>query len=678
MKKKNNFSIKDNNIKKRLSELAKTIHKHNILYHEKDSPEISDSKFDSLIKEYNELEKILPHLVIKKNPNKSIGIKISNKFEKYEHKKRMLSLSNAFNEKDLVDFIDRIKKFLNIQNKNKISFICEPKIDGLSLNLYYKNGILETASTRGDGIIGENVSNNILNIVGIPKQLKLKANPKEIEIRGEVFLEKKDFLELNKKLDEVNKFANPRNAAAGSLRQLNPNVTMSRPLKFIAHGLGYSDKKYENVTDFYSDLKISGIPHSNFIEVDDSKNNMLDYFNHIEKKRSSIKYDIDGIVYKINNYNLQQRLGFVGKNPRWGIALKFSAEKTSTKIIDIDFQVGRTGAITPVARLEPVNIGGVLVSNATLHNFDEIEKKDIRKGDTVEIQRAGDVIPQVIKVLIKDKNRSNSILSPKKCPSCKGETLKEKDEAVLRCINTYDCEAQIIGQIVHFVSKKSMNIEGFGEKQVNQFYNLKFIKKIDDIFYLAKYRSKIIKIEGWGELSFENLIKAIDNSKKIYLDRFIYSLGIRYVGETISRILAKEFININNLIQNAVIKDRLSSINGIGPKAINSINEYFSNKKNLKMITNLIELTNIMDFKSIVSNNFFSNKNIVFTGTLQELSRDEAKHLAQEKGAKISSSISKNTDYLIIGEKPGSKAKKAKELNIKILNEKEWLVKINQ
>ena len=642
MIKKNNFFTKDTNIIKRLNELTKIIHKHNILYHEKDNPEISDSDFDSLIKEYNEIERNFPHLVTNKSHNKSIGIKISSKFEKYEHKKRMLSLSNAFSEKDLIDFIERIKKFLNLQNENKISFICEPKIDGLSLNLYYKNGKFKTASTRGDGIIGENVSNNIKKIVGIPQELNLKKIPKEIEIRGEVFLEKKDFLELNKNLDSTNKFANPRNAAAGSLRQLNPNITMSRPLKFIAHGLGYSDKKYVNVTDFYSDLKSTGIPHSDFIKVDDSVNKMIDYFNYIENKRSSIKYDIDGIVYKINNYDLQQRLGFVGKNPRWGIALKFSAEKTSTKIIDIDFQVGRTGAITPVARLEPVNIGGVLVSNATLHNFDEIEKKDIRKGDIVEIQRAGDVIPQVIKVLIKDKNRSNSILSPTKCPSCKGKTLKEKDEAVLRCINTYNCKAQIIGQIVHFVSKKSMNIEGF------------------------------------GELSFENLVKAIDNSKKIFLDRFIFSLGIRYVGETISRILAKEFININTLIQNAVNKDRLSSIDGIGPKAINSIEEYFTNKKNLQMIINLIELLNVINFKNVVSSNFFSNKNIVFTGTLQELSRDEAKHLAQEKGAKISSTISKNTDYLIIGEKPGSKAKKAKELNIRILNEKEWLVKINQ
>jgi len=678
MIKKNNFFTKDTNIKKRLNELTKIIHKHNILYHEKDNPEISDRDFDSLIKEYNEIEKNFPHLTKNKGPNKSIGIKISSKFKKYAHKKRMLSLSNAFSEKDLIDFIERIKKFLNIQNENKISFICEPKIDGLSLNLYYKNGKLKTASTRGDGIIGEDVSNNIRNIVGIPQELNLNKIPKEIEIRGEVFLEKKDFLELNKNLDNINKFSNPRNAAAGSLRQLNPNITMSRPLKFIAHGLGYSDKRYENVTDFYSDLKSTGIPHSDFIKVDDSVNKMIEYFNYIENKRSSIKYDIDGIVYKINRYNLQQRLGFVGKNPRWGIALKFSAEKTSTKIIDIDFQVGRTGAITPVARLEPVNIGGVLVSNATLHNFDEIEKKDIRKGDIVEIQRAGDVIPQVIKVLIKDKNRSNSILSPTKCPSCKGKTLKEKDEAVLRCINTYNCEAQIIGQIVHFVSKKSMNIEGFGEKQINQFYKLKFIKKIDDIFYIAKHRTKIIKIEGWGDLSFENLVKAIDNSKKIFLDRFIFSLGIRYVGETISRILAKEFMNINNLIQNAVNKDRLSSIDGIGPKAINSIEEYFTNKKNLQMIINLIDLLNVVDFKNIESSNFFSNKNIVFTGTLKELSRDEAKHLAQEKGAKISSTISKNTDYLIIGEKPGSKAKKAKQLNIKILNEKEWLVKINQ
>ena len=405
---------------------------------------------------------------------------------------------------------------------------------------------------------------------------------------------------------------------------------------------------------------------------------MMDYFKNIEKKRSLISYDIDGIVYKLNDYNLQKRLGFVGKNPRWGIALKFSSQKTSTKILDIDFQVGRTGAITPVARLEPVNIGGVLVSNATLHNFDEIEKKDIRKNDIVEIQRAGDVIPQVIKVLSQSKDRSKTITTPKVCPSCKGYTLKEKDEAVLRCINFHNCEAQIIGQIVHFVSKKSFNIEGFGEKQVNQLYQLRLIRKISDIFEIYKYKKEIINLDGWGELSFNNLIKAINNSKNITLDKFIYSLGIRYVGETISRILAKEFININNLMINSIVRDRLLSIDGIGPKAIDSMIEYFSNKKNIQIITTLIQLINIKDFENVISNNFFSNKNLVFTGTLRKLSRDEAKHLAQANGAKISSTISKNTDYLIVGEKPGSKAKRANELNIKILSEEEWIEKINQ
>tara|TARA_B110000116_G_scaffold41427_1_gene33774 strand:- start:9 stop:1226 length:1218 start_codon:yes stop_codon:yes gene_type:complete len=404
---------------------------------------------------------------------------------------------------------------------------------------------------------------------------------------------------------------------------------------------------------------------------------MMHYFKEIEEKRSSIQYDIDGIVYKINDYNLQNRLGFVGKNPRWAVALKFSAEKTSTKISNIKYQVGRTGAITPVAKLESVNIGGVLVSNATLHNFDEIEKKDIRIGDIVEIQRAGDVIPQVIKVIKKKTNRNKPIMPPKICPICKGVTVKEKDEAILRCINIYQCEAQIIGQLVNFVSKKSMNIDGFGEKQIKQFYNLNYINNFNDIFNIKNHKDSIINLDGWGKQSYENLILSINKSKKIDLEKFIFSLGIRFVGETTSRLLAKEFLNINNLIKNSKNEEILVLIDGLGPKAINSISEYFSNSDNLSILFKLIKTLSINDFKKPYSNNFFSNKNLVFTGTLTQLSREEAKHLAREKGAKIASNISSSTDFLIAGDKPGSKIKKAKSLKIKILTENEWIKKIN-
>ena len=376
MIKKNNHRI-EQDIKKRLNALSKIIHKHNILYHQKDKPKMLDSDFDKLVRENTELEKYYPHLITNNSPSKKVGSKVANKFLKSKHKEKMLSLANAFNKKDLIEFIARIRKFLNIKSNEKIIFACEPKIDGLSLNLLYRNGILISASTRGDGSLGENVTNNITNVKDIPQKLNSNKPPKEIEIRGEIFLEKKDFIALNSKLNDKNKFSNPRNAAAGSLRQLDPDITKNRPLKFIAHGIGYSTKKYNTIYDFYTDLDSFNIPYNNLTFFNDNIDSVYDYFKNIENKRLSIAYDIDGIVYKVNNLDLQKRLGFVGKNPRWAVALKFLAEKTQTKILNISFQIGRTGAITPVARLEPVNIGGVIVSNATLHNFDEIKKKDL-------------------------------------------------------------------------------------------------------------------------------------------------------------------------------------------------------------------------------------------------------------------------------------------------------------
>lgn len=663
-------------IKKRLKDLAKLIKNHNILYHQKDKPKITDFEYDEYIKENNLLEKEFPHLVLGNSPNNLVGSPPSSKFKKIEHKSKMLSLANAFNEKDLKDFVQRIRKFLNLDKNFNISFICEPKIDGLSLNLLYLKGSLYSASTRGDGSIGEDVTKNILNVMGIPHYLN-KKYPNKIEIRGEVFLEKKDFLKINDNLKQKDKFSNPRNAAAGSLRQINENISKSRPLKFIAHGLGYSDKNYQFIEDFYEDLTRWNFSSNNIIAKKNSIKDMMNYFYLIEKKRKNIDYDIDGIVYKINDFNLQKRLGYIGKNPRWAIALKFTAEKTLTKILEIDIQIGRTGAITPVARLKPVKISGVLVSNATLHNFDEIKKKDIRVNDLVEIQRAGDVIPQVIKVVEKNKKRSNIILPPNFCPSCNNRTKQEKGEVVLRCLNLYNCKAQIIGQLVHFVSKKSMNIDGFGEKQIKQLYELEFIKKIEDIFSINNYKKNIINLEGWGELSFKNLVISIEKSKNIDLDKFIFSLGIRYVGETVSKLLAKEFTDIKNLIKHLDNKERLLYIDGIGPKAIESLINYFNIKHNKNTLLNLIKILKIKKFKTPATKNFFTNKNLVFSGALSNLSREEAKFLAQESGAKISSTISRRTDFLIIGDKPGSKLKKAKELNVSIITEDDWIKKLN-
>jgi len=660
---------------KRLKELAKLIDKHNHHYHNEDKPKINDAEYDKLVRENLELETKYPKLKLTESTSSKVGARIQNKFVKSLHLSPMHSLSNGFNEKDLIEFDERVKKFLNINLENELEYICEPKIDGLSLNLTYKNGNLITAATRGDGKIGENVTQNIKNIKNIP--LILKGNyPELIEIRGEVFLTKSDFQKINESNEIQNKFSNPRNAAAGSLRQLDYNISRSRPLKFLAHGIGKSSKKFFQFDKFYENLETFGIL-SNTLNLKTTNLKLIyEFYKEVDNKRSSLDYDIDGLVVKINDFSDQKRLGIVGKNPRWSLALKFSAEKAKTLIKDIDFQVGRTGSITPVARLESVNIGGVIISNATLHNFDEIRKKNIQIGDIVEIQRAGDVIPQVIKVTKKNTKNSKIIEPPKKCPVCGGETYKEKNEAVLRCTNTYGCYAQKISQIVHFISKKALNIDGFGEKQAKQFYDLKIIRNIVDIFLLERNKTIIESLEGWGSLSFNNLISSIEKSKTINLDKFIYSLGIRFIGEINAEILAKEFKNINNFVSLSDNTSALANIDGLGPKAISSIIEYFSHSQNLSLIKKLSKILNIKNNIISKSKNFFNNKSIVFTGTLNSISRDEAKHMAKEVGAKILSSVTKNTDYVIVGDKAGSKEKKARELNLNIFSENDFIKKI--
>lgn len=664
------------NAKNRIKQLSKLINQHNTHYHQNDKPIISDSEFDKLVIENSALEKKYPNLKLKNGPNEIVGGKLKKKFKKIKHKSPMLSLGNAFNSEDIEEFDERVKKYLNIDSEKKLDYICEPKIDGLSLNLTYKDGDLISAATRGDGLIGEDVTQNILNIKNIPKKLKGKF-PSYIEIRGEVFLTKKDFENINFKLDKQNKFANPRNAAAGSLRQLDVNISKSRPLKFLAHGIGYSSYEFSYFDEYYENLEKWGIKKNNINLKASNMKAIFEFYNSINETRSNLDYDIDGLVIKLNNILNQQRLGNVGKNPRWAIALKFSAEKAKTIIKEIDFQVGRTGSITPVARLQSINLGGVIISNATLHNFDEIKKKNIQIGDTVEIQRAGDVIPQVIKVIKKSKKINKLITPPKKCPVCGSKTFKEQNEAVLRCINTYGCYAQKISQIIHFVSKKGLNIDGFGEKQVKQFYDLKYISNISDIFLLKTLKLKIEKLEGWGELSFNNLVNSIENSKNIDLDKFIYSLGIRFIGEVNSEILAKEFKNLPNFILASKKTDALSNIDGLGPKAINAIKDFFSYNQNITLLEELSKHLNINEIKIENINNFFNGKNIVFTGSLITISREEAKYLAKKAGAKILSSVSKTTDYVIIGEKAGSKSQKAKELKINLLTEDEFLKKIN-
>ena len=669
--------LDETSILNRLRKLSRLIKKHNVHYHQNDRPKITDAEYDSLVKENNDLEKLYPHLILEDSPNNQIGSRLLKKFKKIAHKTPMLSLANAFNQKDIIDFDDRIKKFINLKKNILLDFICEPKIDGLSLNLIYKNGILLNAITRGDGKIGEDVTQNILHIENIPNNL-IKNYPEIIEIRGEVYLSKNDFKKLNEKLPEKDKFANPRNAAAGSLRQLDSIISKSRPLKFIAHGLGYSTIKYLTINEFYNDLIKWKIFPNKLSKKLSNISDMMKYYSEIEDIRSTIDYDIDGLVFKLNDISKQVRLGIVGKNPRWAIALKFSAEKAKTIIKSIDFQVGRTGAITPVARLEEINLGGVLISNATLHNFDEIDKKNIGNGDLVEIQRAGDVIPQVTKLINKSRKKYKKILPPKTCPICNSQTIKERDEAVLRCSNNIDCDAQKLGQIIHFISKKSFNIDGFGEKQAKQLYDLKIIKNVSDIFKLEKFKKQISLLNGWGELSFKNLIEAINKSKKISLDKFIYSLSIRYIGETNASILAYEFLSIRNLIKSIQSTNLISNVDGLGPKALSSLQSFFSINDNKKLIEELNSIVDIKELEKRSRNSFFSNKSVVFTGTLATLSREEAKYQAKTKGAKILSNLSTNTDFVVVGKKSGSKAEKAKNLGIKILNEEDFLKKISE
>ncbi len=673
MKKK----INEKDIALRLKDLAKILKKHNYYYHSLDKPQISDREYDKLLNENNTLEKKFPHLKVNDSPNNLIGGNIKDRFEKIKHNSQMFSLANAFEKKDILEFEKRSKKFLNLPNNYEFEYICEPKIDGLSLNLLYINGNLISAGTRGDGVIGENVTENIKNIKEIPKRLK-NNYPETLEIRGEVFINKDDFQIINDRLNHKNKFANPRNAAAGSLRQLDVSISHNRPLKFIAHGIGESSTNFNTINKYYENLKKWKIYPNKLVKICKNVDEIFSFYKEIDQKRSDLNYDIDGLVIKINDLIIQKRMGYVGKNPRWAIALKFSAEKAETKILSIDYQVGRTGAITPVARLSPINIGGVIISNASLHNFDEINKKNINISDIVEIQRAGDVIPYVTKLIKKNNKSKYNIQPPKQCPVCKSPTIKEVDEAVLRCNNSYDCYSQKLGQIIHFISKKSLNIDGFGEKQAKQLFDLKIITNIEDIFKIESLKNKIIELDGWGETSFNNLITSIENSKRITLDKFLYSLGIRFIGEVNSEILANEFKNINSLIKSVKNLKNLKNVDGLGPKAISSIYNYFTNSDNLKLILNLNRILVIQYLNKQNLSNYFTNKHLVFTGTLKSLSRDEAKYLAKTKGAKILSSVSKKTDYLIVGENAGSKAKKANELGIKIIDEKFFLNQINQ
>ncbi len=667
--------MNDKEIKKKYLLKIKEITIHNQLYFNKSKPIISDKDYDELKQEVIKLEKKFPFLASEASPSKIIGFKPSKNFIKAKHRRKMLSLSNTFNKDDLENFEKKILNFLNKDKNFKLEYSVEPKIDGISASLTYKNGILVSGLSRGDGEEGELITENLKTINDIPKKIISKNFPNDIDIRGEVYIQNKDFDKLK------NNFANPRNAASGSLRQKNPNETKKIPLKFIAYTLGYSDPlKIKKQSELLFALNEWGFKTSKFNKVITGIDKLIINYQEFVNKRFEMEYDIDGLVYKINDLELQNRLGFVANAPRWATAHKFSAENAFSKILNIDIQIGRTGALTPVAKIKPVNIGGVIVSNATLHNEDEIIRKDIRIGDSVKIERAGDVIPHVISVNISKRTKnSKKFFFPDKCPSCGSKVIKEynyqtkKHDAVKRCpTEGYECEKIAIEKIKHFISKDALNIDGLGKKVVEKFWDLKFIRMPQDIFKLNY--EKIENLDGWGKLSVSNLKYAINNSKKITLDRFIFSLGIRHIGQENAKLISQNIKNIDNFsnISSSYNFDFFLNIDGIGETQIKSLKKFFSNKTNLKVIKELTKHMSISN-NSLNYSGKLKNKTFMFTGKLNDISRAEAKSLIEQNSGGIVSSVSKKLNYLVIGEKPTNrKVELAKQLGVKILTQKEW------
>ena len=659
--------------KKEYQEKIKQYKKYSKKYFEDSAPIVSDQDFDLLKREILDLEKKFD-FKDKDSPSKTLGFTPSKNFEKYPHRVKMLSLANAFDEEDLINFEKKIVNFLNLKKNFEFEYSAEPKIDGISASLTYKSGKLIRGLSRGNGEEGEDITLNLKTISDIPHFIDQEDFPNDIDIRGEVFIQNNDF----KKMEDS--FANPRNAASGSLRQKDPTKTSKIPLKFVAYTFGFSsDQTTDKQTNFLSKLKRWGFKTSELNKKIIGIKNLLSNHQIIEKKRFEINYDIDGIVYKINDFKLQKRLGFVTNAPRWAIAHKFSASNSVSEILNIDIQVGRTGALTPVAKVKPVNIGGVVVSNATLHNEEEILRKDIRIGDTVKIERAGDVIPHVISVdLSKRKKNSKKFTFPLNCPSCGSKTVKEynsqtkKYDAVRRCTSEgFKCEKISIEKIKHFVSKDAFNIDGFGKKIVQNFWEIGLIKLPHDIFSLNFER--ISKLDGWGNLSVDNLKKSIQKSKKISLDKFIFSLGIRHIGQENAKLLSEFLKKKENFfrLKNQNYIQELINIDGIGDTQINSLKMFFNEKVNLDVILNLSKSLDIQSFKESTNTGKLKGKVFMFTGKLNNISRAEAKSLIENNGGKIVSNVTKKLDYLVIGEKPtNKKVDLAKKNKIEVIDQK--------
>lgn len=647
------------------SKLCALIDHHNELYHAHDKPEISDFEFDQLMSLLLKVESLHPNWITLHSPSHRVGGAVLSHFGKALHRKPMLSLSNSYNAEDILEFNNRIKKFL--KTETEFVFFCEPKFDGLSMELVYEKGFLTKAITRGDGTTGELVTQNVKTIKTIPLKLKTKTPPDLLEIRGEILIHKTDFAELNEyqQAEGLPTFANPRNAAAGTIRQLDPRITAERPLKFYAYALGdYQGIKFTNQKDIYDSFQALGIPtYPKLTKVCYNIAEVTDFYSDFEKKRHDLPFDVDGIVIKVYDFKLQEELGLVARSPRWATAAKFAPQQAQTKILEIQCQVGRTGAITPVAIMEPVKVGGVTITNATLHNQEEIDRKDVRIGDTVTIQRAGDVIPEIVEVIL-DKRPSHSkpFRLPESCPSCHEALTHPEEEVVVRCVNPY-CPAKIKESLKHFASRRAMNIEKLGDRWIDIFVDSGFVKGFSDFYKLEK--EQLLTLDRQGEKSAENILKSISQSRQTTLARFIYALGIRYVGETTAKHLANHFVTVKNFLD---AKDQeLLEIPEIGPKVALAIQEWLHNKANVTEVQNLMDAGIVFEKATRNTEGPLKGKSFLITGTLS-ISRDEAKDIIEKQGGKILSSVSSKLNYLVVGTDPGSKLEKAQGLGVSIIN----------
>lgn len=677
-----------------LKRLAEEIAAHDRRYYQDDAPAVTDAEYDALRVRNAEIEARFPALVRKDSPSRKVGAAPSRGFAKVRHAVPMLSLQNAFSEEDVADFVERIQRFLRLAADEPLVFTAEPKIDGLSMSLRYEDGALVTAATRGDGFEGEDVTANIETLKEVPHKLKGKNIPAACEVRGEVYMTKPAFLALNKRQAEADEqlYANPRNSAAGSLRQKDVSVTASRSLHFFAYAWGeMSEMPATTHSAMLKWLKAAGFQINPLWRTCASVEEMLAFHRDIEATRATLDYDIDGVVYKLDRLDWQERLGFVSRSPRWATAHKFPAEKATTVIRAIEIQVGRTGSLTPVAKLEPVTVGGVVVQNATLHNEDEIARKDIRVGDTVTIQRAGDVIPQVLGVLLEKRPKNSEPYKfPDRCPACGSHAVREEGEVVRRCTGGLICPAQQVERLRHFVSRLAFDIEGLGEKQVQAFYEEGLVMSPADLFTLRernrRAEKKLATREGWGETSERNLFDAIDARRTIALHRFIYALGIRHIGESNGKLLARHYGSIEVLMEamqaaaagpeSEAFQD-LTATEGVGDVVAQAVVEFFKEPRNREVVDQLLKQVTVEPAEQVRGDTAVAGKTVVFTGSLEKMTRDEAKAMAERLGAKVAGSVSKKTDYVVAGADAGSKLKKANELGLAVLTEDEWLALVS-